>query len=170
MIRKKRTFWKCISWVIMFTLFSAGFASLNRAGEVSTTIGNKSLPKDGFKVSIIIEKLPRSLKPNQIFYIPVKLKNIGNSFWPAVGQPDNTYRVTFSYHWLSFNGKMAIPNGLRTYLPHDIQKGEEVTLDAIIEAPEIKGVYILEFDMVQEKIAWFKDKGSQTTKIEVRVE
>ena len=45
----------------------------------------------------------------------------------------------------------------RITLPPDLMPNKEVELDAKVTAPNKPGNYILEFDMVQEKVSWFKD-------------
>jgi hypothetical protein len=47
---------------------------------------------------------------------------------------------------------------------------EEVKLDLNVRTPVEPGNYILELDMVQEMVSWFKDKGSPTIKLPVQVE
>jgi hypothetical protein len=61
-------------------------------------------------------------------------------------------------------------DGLRTALPHDIAPGEDVTLQAAVKAPYMSGEYLLEFDMVQERVCWFAQRGSATSSITMRVE
>jgi len=39
----------------------------------------------------------------------------------------------------------------------------------LITAPKEPGEYVLEVDLVQEQVAWFRDKGSATAKTKVTV-
>jgi hypothetical protein len=39
-----------------------------------------------------------------------------------------------------------------------------VEIEAKVIAPDREGKYVLEFDMLQELVAWFKDEGSETTR------
>ena len=100
----------------------------------------------------------------------MKVKNVSNSLWPAKGQPDGKFEIRLAYHWLDRNNKIIVFDGHRTTLPYDVKPGEEVTLDALVVGPAQPGDYILEFDMVQEMVAWFKDKGSGTIKVDIKVE
>jgi hypothetical protein len=76
--------------------------------------------------------------------------------------------IRLSYHWKSEDKRQILVfEGKRTLLPHDVNPGESVTLDAILTAPPRPGVYQLEWDMVQEHYAWFSAKtgsGSQMTR------
>ena len=69
-------------------------------------------------------------------------------------------------------GKVIVEefDGLRTTLPADLMPNKEVELEAKVKAPSKPGNYILEFDMLQELVSWFKDKGSKTSQINIKVE
>jgi hypothetical protein len=55
-------------------------------------------------------------------------------------------------------------------LPRDVLPGEEVPVSARVKAPLEKGDYRLEFDLVREGAAWFKDSGSSTLVLPFRVD
>lgn len=59
--------------------------------------------------------------------------------------------------------------GERTLLSHDLDPTETISLDCAVSVPGSPGFYILEFDMVQEFVAWFKDRGSTTARLLVSV-
>ena len=100
----------------------------------------------------------------------VKVKNIGNTKWPSMGQPDGRFIVDMSCHWLNLKDKVVIFEGARTKLPRDMGPDEEMVLSPIVVAPPQPGVYILEFDMVQEAVTWGKYAGSKTAGTLVKIE
>jgi hypothetical protein len=63
---------------------------------------------------------------------------------------------------------VAMDDG-RTSLEQDLDPGESAIVPLVIEAPGQPGRYILEFDMVEEEVAWFGDLGSPTLQLQVRV-
>jgi hypothetical protein len=65
--------------------------------------------------------------------------------------------------------QVVVMDGQRTPLPRDIQPGEEVTLNAKIQAPNRPGDYTLRLTMVQERVAWFENYGAQPLDISVKV-
>lgn len=134
------------------------------------TVANQPVPDDAFKAEISVENAPSSLKAKSILNLRVKVKNISNTSWPSLGQSDGKYIIHLGYHWLDKNGKAIIFEGRRTPLPRDLKPNEEIILNASIGTPEERGEYILELDMVQETVAWFKDKGSKTVDIPIKVE
>ena len=134
------------------------------------TVASSSLPEEGFKAMISIENPPSIIKINSSTSIKIKVKNISPVVWPSKGKPDGQYKINLAYHWLDMGDKVVIHDGLRTSLPHDIRPDAEVILDALVAAPNETGEYILELDMVQEGVSWFKDKGEKTTRIPMKIE
>jgi hypothetical protein len=66
-------------------------------------------------------------------------------------------------------GKVAVYNGIRTPLPHDLPPGESVALTATIQAPAQAGDFTLRLTMVREGVAWFEDRGGRPLDIPVTV-
>jgi len=134
------------------------------------TIANSSLPDEGFKATISIKNPPASIKINSSTNIKLKVKNLSTVVWPSKGKPDGKFKINLAYHWLDAGDRVVILDGVRASLPHDINPDEEVILDALVSAPNEAGEYILEWDMVQEGVSWFKDKGGKTTRIPIKIE
>jgi hypothetical protein len=58
----------------------------------------------------------------------------------------------------------------RSTLTRDLWPGESITIQLPVKAPETAGNYVLEIDLVQEAVAFFKEKGSPTWRTAVKVE
>lgn len=128
------------------------------------------LPQTGFKAEIRVEQAPSKLKVNESVVLDVTVRNFGNAVWPHQGGPAAAHGVLLSYHWLSADGSRVLIDGIRTNLPSDLAPGTQVALRSTIKAPDKPGAYILEFDMVQEAVAWFKERGSKAVRLSVAVE
>jgi hypothetical protein len=88
--------------------------------------------------------------------VPVTVRNDGEVAWRAERAPV----VHLSYHWREKGSPTyAIFEGLRTALPYDVGPGQSVDLKARLYVPPKPGAYQLEWDMVQEKVAWFYQKS-----------
>ncbi len=98
------------------------------------------------------------------------MKNLGDTPWPHQGGPGAANGVLLSYHWLQPGAPLPVADGVRTNLPADLAPGATVALRATVKAPDKSGTYILEFDMVQEAVTWFKAQGSKTVRCDVTVE
>lgn len=97
------------------------------------------------------------------------VKNTSGRVWPAQSALKTKYKFRLGDHWLSATGEMRQMNDSRADLVEDLEPSREITLPLTVTAPDEPGEYILELDMVQEHVAWFKDKGSPTCQLPARV-
>jgi hypothetical protein len=74
-----------------------------------------------------------------------------------------------SYHVLDPARKTVRFENRRFTLPSPVGPGGDAALDIEIKAPLEAGDYVLEFDLLREGVAWFKDGGSKTLDIPLTV-
>jgi SAM-dependent methyltransferase len=128
----------------------------------------EALPDSAFMARISPHVSSIKVEAGSQTTIRATVKNVSDTTWHSLGRSFNgKHQVKLGNHWLDDSGKAPMEDG-RTNLPKDLKPTEEIDLDLIINAPQEPGDYILELDMVQEMVAWFKDKGSETAKIGVR--
>ncbi len=77
--------------------------------------------------------------------------------------------VNLAYHWLDVDGESVLFEGKRTAFKNEVSPGETVEVEMIVETPEEPGSYILELDLVRERIAWFSRRGADTHRLEIVV-
>jgi hypothetical protein len=142
-----------------------------KASTSDLTRITSALPEEGFKASIAVADAPAKLRAGQKAIISARVKNISTNVWPALGEDDARYAITLRNRWLKGSPEEVV-NDLDggASLPHDIRPGEEVTLMITVTAPQDPGEYVLELDVVQEQVNFFQERGSQPTKVNVRVE
>ncbi|MGD8540181.1 MAG: hypothetical protein PVI66_15825, partial [Candidatus Aminicenantes bacterium] len=99
------------------------------------------------------------------FEVFLIIKNTGKKIWSSGGR----YPCFLSYHLLDKNGKVIQFDNQRFQLPGIIGPGQEVEMTIDIRSPLDKGKYIIEFDMVREGLAWFKDYDLPTAKASILV-
>ena len=97
--------------------------------------------------------------------IELRLRNRGRKEWSS--QALNPCLI--SYHILDEAGEILKFDNPRTVLPRPVEPGEEISLPVRVKAPLQKGKYRLEFDLVREGLAWFKDSASRTLQIPLEV-
>ena len=98
--------------------------------------------------------------------VPMTVRNTGRRDWPRRG---NT-AVYLSYHLVAPDGEATLLwNGARTPLPNTVAAGDAVTVPAVIDGNVPPGRYRLQWDMVQEQIAWFSALGAPTATTWVEV-
>lgn len=129
----------------------------------------KTLPQSAFQVEFGKSGVPSEMLAGETVVAEILFGNAGNQVWPSTADTRGRKQVNLSYHWLDADRKVVIFDGLRTHLPHDLQPGETLRINASIQAPPHAGKYVLQLSMVQEAVAWFHDKGGVTLDLPVRV-
>jgi glycosyltransferase involved in cell wall biosynthesis len=108
-------------------------------------------------------RAPESLMAGDRVPVTVKLHNTGSRPWRS-----RPYGVYLSYHWL--DGQDYVQwEGIRSPLPCAVEPGHTMEAEILVEAPGTGGSYILELDLVQERVAWFSSKGARIVQTPVRV-
>jgi hypothetical protein len=67
------------------------------------------------------------------------------------------------------NGRVVVLEGIRTPLPKEIAPGEEIHLNATIQAPPQAGTFILRLTMVREGEEWFENRGGKPLDLPVTI-
>ena len=127
------------------------------------------LPDSAFKADITLQEPFTTVEPGSPITITVKVKNSSDITWPMGGSDGQYYQIRLGNHWLK-QGELLVKDDARASLLKDLKPMEEVDLNLTVTTPMQPGSYFLEPDMVQEGVAWFKDKGSKTTKVCIQVE
>jgi hypothetical protein len=128
-----------------------------------------ALPPEAFKAEITVVKAPTEVKVNSSFSVKLKVENTSSAVWPALGKEDGTFKIHLGNHWTDESGKNFKNDDGRTDLKYDLKPGKSVELKLLMTAPVEKGSYIIQYDMVQEMVTWFADKGSKKAETRIRV-
>ena len=135
------------------------------------TSSDRPLPPEGFQAQLSIKNQPATLKTNQIFKAAIVIKNNSPVIWPSQrGKEGDRNWIRLAYRWYDLSGKPLNIPIQRTDLPHDLEPQQQVEVVAKVVPPEKPGEYLLEFDMVQEGVEWFKSEKSPACIFKVKVE
>lgn len=88
--------------------------------------------------------------------IPITVTNTSVRDW----DPDGPNPFQLSYHLLHADGRQLQYDGPRSPLPRPLRTGERLEFSALLQTPSQPGTYVVEWDMVQEGIAWFSWQGA----------
>jgi len=93
----------------------------------------------------------------------LRFRNSGDQIWRD--------SVKLTYRWSSAGQvSPSKDDNNRALLHRPVAPGEDVLLDRIpVRTPEAPGNYVLKFDLVNELVAFFSDKGAPTLSIPVLV-
>jgi hypothetical protein len=113
---------------------------------------------------------PLSAKAKQQLTLRVLVTNQSGIAWLARERSAAPLQLYLANHWLDANGHTVIHDDGRAPLIRNLQPGEAMELDLIINTPKLPGNYIIHLDMLQEGVSWFASQGSPTIRIPVRIE
>jgi hypothetical protein len=111
------------------------------------------------------------LHPRERVLALVTVRNAGDRAWPDAAAADparsGIYAVRLAYRWRRVSGWG--PYEERADLREPLAAGQAAAVWIPVIAPPEPGDYVLQFDLVQERIAWFADKGADRLLLPARV-
>jgi hypothetical protein len=116
--------------------------------------GQTAWPDQAYRVEWGEARIPEEVAANTTIAVPVLVRNDGNRVWPAS-------QVFVAYHWFR-DERLAVWDGERTAMPHDLRAGSRVALAARVATPREPGSYVLMLTLVHEQVTWFEHKGATT--------
>jgi SAM-dependent methyltransferase len=140
-----------------------------RALDPDRTTLDDPLPESAFRAKVVPLDPPSEIGPGQSATVQVRVTNTSDVHWPAGGIDGRGYWLHLGNHWLDATGRYSSYDDGRSALPKDLAPGESLQVGVDVRAPSDVGRYELVFDMVQEDVAWFEDRGSPTVRVEVAV-
>jgi hypothetical protein len=130
------------------------------------------LPDEGFRVEWLTNTMPRVVQAGSRTQVEVTVRNVGLAVWPDLkssgNRPPGAIRI--GYRWLPVASRSP-PSYARARgnLPAPLPPGQSATLGVEVMAPATPGAYRIQFDLVQEFVAWFESKDATRLIIPVRV-
>jgi 2-polyprenyl-3-methyl-5-hydroxy-6-metoxy-1,4-benzoquinol methylase len=133
-------------------------------------VSEPSLPDSAFQLKIIPRVPPLSAAPARQLIVEATVKNAGDVAWTPSAEAAAVHAITFGYHWLDDGGKFLADGVEKVVLPIGLGPLAEVDLQLPVTTPTKPGDYVLELDIFQGGMGWFKDMGVETAKVPVEVE
>ena len=154
------------AYVMVF--FSALFFSSVFAGSGAFFVKLENFWPSGLYVAEITAKVPVALALAG-GEITLDVKNKGSLTWDSA---DESEPVFLSWHLLSEKGGTIRFDNPRIPFPRPIPPGDSISV-AVRVSPASEGMpagrYIFEFDLVNENVTWFANRGSATLRVPVEV-
>jgi 2-polyprenyl-3-methyl-5-hydroxy-6-metoxy-1,4-benzoquinol methylase len=126
-----------------------------------------ALPESGYRAGIAIASCPTALDTSSRAVLALTVTNRSPIEWrhdiPA-GR-----HICIANHWLHMDGSTAMADDGRAYLPRTLAPGEGVAVELGVQAPSIPGSYLVDVDLVQERVCWFAERGSPTARAAITV-
>ena len=112
---------------------------------------------------------PRTVTAGARFATPITLHNTGTLAWTHAG----ARAVRLGYHLFRTrpgeHDACTVFDGRRTQLGDDVLPGGAIQVTAVATAPEAPGTYRVAWDVVQEGVTWFSERGNTMANEEIVV-
>jgi hypothetical protein len=115
----------------------------------------------------LAHETPSEVGANRGYAVPLRVRNTSEGTWRSVGTVVG--RVVISYRWRRPDGSFVIPQGDITLLPQALRPGEVAEVVAGLWTPPEPGRYVLAWEALCERVAWFSDRGVEPLVVEVEV-
>jgi hypothetical protein len=132
---------------------------------LTNTLAKKTQERTDYSALIKSDKKNYVSFEGERVQIHFKIQNNGRTKWSS--QEKNP--CLFSYHLLDEKGEILRYENRRFPLPRKVKPDQTVEMEISVISPLEKGKYLLEFDLLREGVAWFKDYGSKTSIISLQV-
>ena len=114
-----------------------------------------SLPSEALSAGITSPLSEIVMRPGSQIAVPFRVTNLSPIPWVYDGQAC----TALGNHWLDDRGNLMRLDDGRAPLPVLLSPNNSVDLNLEITAPPRPGRYLLELDVVQEGVAWFRRQG-----------
>lgn len=126
-----------------------------------------TLPPDGYRARLEVRTFPLDLEAGAQGSVSLTVTNESAALWHQ--HIPSGRHLCVANHWLDEHGVPVVPDDGRARLPHDLAPGQSGEVTLTVTAPSQPGRYLLEVDLVQERIAWFAQRGSSTARVPLEV-
>jgi len=148
---------------------------ISRDGPYVLFIANQSsprapLPDSAFRAELGVLYATPEVHAGGKIDLQVLVLNGSNVTWPGCQHGSRDFQIYLGSHWLDSSEQHWTKDEGRAPLPTDLAPGESTIIGLTLNAPTQPGEYVIELDLVQEKVSWFGLKGSHPKRLRIRVE
>jgi ubiquinone/menaquinone biosynthesis C-methylase UbiE len=127
------------------------------------------LPELAYRAKLRLLNTPARLAAGSRYWLKVRVRNVSEHVWTAGGSVNDS-PVRVGTRWRAETDGAIVAEDGRADLNRPLEPGELADVEIVITAPRMPGSYRLEVDLVQELVAWFRDRGSFAVQSTVEVE
>jgi len=122
------------------------------------------LPNDAYHVLFsTTDKICAS--PGETITLDILIKNTSKIPWT----PKNKHHIGLGFKWLNKRGRNILIMDPGNPIKEALEAGQQQNEKLTVTIPNKSGKYIFEIDLTDNDTIWFKDKGSTSKKINVKV-
>jgi predicted O-methyltransferase YrrM len=122
------------------------------------------MPRGTVRAELVASQPALRIKCGRTAQLKVRVVNRSGEPFPGGKQ---VFGV--SWHLLSPSGEVLQHDNPRAWLTEPLQPGASAEVELKIAAPDTKGAYVAELDLVWERVMWFKDVGNPAPRVDLLV-
>lgn len=131
--------------------------------DMTASLNVKSLPEGSHRAELAITSTIPPLRAGEQSIVDVSVTNVSGIDWPAGSW------LAAGNHWSSDDGTAEIRDDGRAAMHEGLAAGQALLVQLAVTAPTAPGSYVLQIDLVEERVTWFVDRGSIHATAEVTV-
>ena len=131
----------------------------------AASFGSSPVPEKPYRADVRSPEKEIAAYEGETAGLTLIIKNRGSAPWESNGGAP----CLVSYHVLNAGKRILRFENPRFSVPGKIRPGQETRLAVVIKAPLDSGDYYVEFDLLVEGRTWFKDQGSTTLLVPLKV-
>ncbi|PZP60835.1 MAG: glycosyltransferase [Pseudoxanthomonas spadix] len=129
------------------------------------------LPDGGWLGSArILDEDLAPVEASTLMSVRVEVTNHSNLSWfSPMGAAARPFGIYLGHFWRPLDPSESAKEQPRYHIEEEIAPFVSAVYQVEIRAPDVPGDYILEFDLVQESVSWFQDRGFSPAQLRMRV-
>lgn len=140
---------------------------LPSASGDAAALADGSMPASAMRARVsAVPEGPLVSPPGATLRFQVSVTNLSDLSWHAAAGRE----LNVGNHWLDVAGAVVQQDDQRVALPTPLGPGASAGVAMVVPAPASAGGYRLQFDVVQEGVAWFASCGSAPAEVVLRVD
>ena len=129
------------------------------------------LPETAYRGEVMCTSVIDKALPGGLLELDIEIHNHGDHIWLSPRQgADPAFGIYLGYHWLHEDQDDGIrPENPRSTIVGQILPGTRTLQKIVVRVPCTPGRYALVIDLLQERVAWFSDRGGVPAGLEIVV-
>jgi len=133
------------------------------AAEGARATDTAGSAQSAFAYEILEHNTPISMHADSAVAVMLKVRNTSNRAWPMRGM------IKTGCYWTDEKGeRVKAPEG-RGLPQEEILPGNVAKIKVLVTPPAAPGTYFLTWDMVEEHVVWFGNRGAVPLKVAITV-
>jgi SAM-dependent methyltransferase len=131
--------------------------------DMTASLNVKQLPDESHRANLVLTAPAPALRAGEQGTVELTVTNVSGLDWPA------GCWLAAGNHWVPSGKGQAVQDDGRAVMHEGLAAGASLPVQLHVTAPAVPGSYTLQIDLVEERVAWFADRGSVPVAVDVVV-